>query len=236
VSRDRDRRHLHPLVVPLVHAHQTAAAADEVCGVTQLIETYRPPDTQAVDWAKGRNHAGQIVDPAVVVTHKRPGDSLHQTERWAQRCPDCAHEVSEHLVAEHAGEMFRCEAGGHILGESCSCAITRLRLATFEWVRVPASLAYHLALLCCGCHPTGTIVGYGAHARLTADDLTRVRRLGAHAQALGLRCGMDWDGDRVYMEKGEGDLYHFEKVYGPLGQVKAVLSIKGGRLEEGLRA
>lgn len=232
--RDRDRRHLHPLVLPLLHQHQSAAAADDKCGVTTLIETYRAPDVQALDWAKGRNNAGQIVDPAAVVTHKRPGDSLHQTQRWAQRCPDCAHEVSEHIAAA-PGEILCCAAGGPNLGESCPCTITRLRLATFEWVRVPASLAYHLALLCRGCHPTGTIVGMGAHARMTPDDLARVARLGQHAQGLGLRWGGDWDGDRRYLEKGESDLYHFEKVYGPLAQVQAVLAIRGGRLEEGLR-
>jgi hypothetical protein len=234
--RDAARSSLHPLIEPLVRKHQDLAAADPDCGPTKLIETYRPPGQQALDWAKGRNHAGEIIDPAAVVTWKRPGDSLHQTERWSLQCPECFHEASLHIQRATAGLAATCTAPGPNLGESCPCAASTVRLALAEWALVPASLAYHLALLCRGCHPSGTIVGYGAHPRISDADRIRVVRLGQHAQSLGLRCGMDWDGDHVFMEKGESDLYHFEKVYGPLGLVKAVLAIRGGRLEEGLRA
>jgi len=229
--RDRAASSLHPVMLPLLHQHRTAAAADPLCGPTELIETYRDETQQDADFAKGRDPHGNVIDKAAVVTFKRGGSSRHGTRRWARICPDCPHEAQLHLGGGtfNGSAVLACSAEGHNLGEGCHCAIAAARLTNEStWRMVPASLAYHLALHCRGCHPAGSLLGFGAHERLGPDDLRRYSRLAAYGQAQGLRSGMDWDGDRIYLEKGESDLTHFELAsVGPLEQVKAMLAIKG---------
>jgi hypothetical protein len=109
-------------------------------------------------------------------------------------------------------------------------SLHQLRRRSHDGLMVPASLAVHVALYCQGCHPSGTLLGLGPHEALSRADLARYQRMAEHGQALGLRSGMDWDGDRVYLERGENDLMHLELVVGPLAQVKAVLEM-GGELQ-----
>jgi hypothetical protein len=218
-------------MLPVLDRHQSLAAADPSCGRTVLIETWRSPADQDGDFARGRDASGKVVDRRLVVTAKRGGESWHNLERWARRCPDCPHELGTHILSPSGPAELLCCSAPATGGLSCPCAITARRLEeASEWARVPASLAYHIALLCQGCHASGSIVGFGSHGSLYVEDVSRIKRLGQHGADLGLRCGMDWDGDRVQMERGENDLYHFEYRGAPLSQVVAALSMRGGEL------
>lgn len=232
MSRDRDRRHLHPSMLPILDRHQSLAAADPSCDVTILFETWRSPADQDADFARGRDSAGHIVDRGLVVTAKRGGESWHNMERWARLCPQCPHELGAHIMSPSGpAELLCCSTPAVGAALACPCAITARRLEeASEWTRVPASLAYHIGLLCQGCHASGSIVGFGSHEKLSVADVSRIKRLGLIGAGLGLRCGMDWDGDLVQMERGENDLYHFEYRGAPLSQVVTALSMRGGEL------
>lgn len=43
----------------------------------RLIETWRDEATQALDFAKGRDAQGRVINPAAVVTNAQPGASYH---------------------------------------------------------------------------------------------------------------------------------------------------------------
>lgn len=231
--------HLHPMLRPILSEHRLLAAKEPLCGPTALIETHRTSELQDADYARGRGRDGSVIDPTAIVTRSRAGQSWHGLLRWVWGCPDCPHERGLHLAAAVGGDVLCCSGEGHNLGESCTCAVTTLRMERFgAWRQEPASLAYHLALQCIpGCHPPGTLLGFGAHATLVPADLLRYRRLGEIGQQLGLRWGGDWDGDHVAFEKRENDLCHFEHhAGGTLAQVQAVLAIRGGDLSWGARA
>lgn len=69
----------------LPQVKEKALQHDEDCreeGI-QLIfsETYRSPEEQQIDWLKGRDENGNVVDPHKVVTHAKPWQSWHQLRR-----------------------------------------------------------------------------------------------------------------------------------------------------------
>ena len=218
--RDRDPLHLHPAMLPLLHNHRLLAAEDPEIGPTEMIETWRAPSTQDADFAKGRDAQGNIIDKAAVVTFKKGGLSWHNLTRMMLRCPDGPHESRDH-IAGAGGRIAACSSQGFNLGEGCICAIGLERLHNAgTWVEVPASLAYHLALRCHGCHPPGNLIGFGPHGRLSDEDVAHYGRLADLGRSIGLRAGYDWQ-----------DYTHFEASgVGTLEQVRAVLSIKGGDL------
>jgi len=221
--RDRDPAHLHPLARRIWSAHANAASMDHTVAPVVTIETHRVDETQRVDWMKGRNNAGEIIDKALVVTYKPPGDSWHNLYSWGRRCPSC-----KSLV----------ESVSYACPECAAPAITVERFAA--WELVPASFAWHLALGCVGCHPPGSLVGFGAHQKLRPVDLDRFGRLVRLGEGLGARSGANWDGDSILFERGETDLTHFEYHPGDMSlpAVKAVLAVRGRdiTIDGGLRA
>jgi hypothetical protein len=230
--RDRDPMHLHPAVRPILHEHRMQSAGVPLCGPTALIETHRTRVLQDADFARGRGRDGKVIDKTEVVTESRGGESWHGLYRWVFVCPDCNHDRAQHLAPPGGGDVRACDAAGHQLGEHCVCTVDSLRLERFgRWEQWPASLAYHLALLCAGCHPPGSLLGFGAHTRLVPADLLRYRKLGEIGAKLGLRWGGDWDRDGIALEPRENDLTHFEfQAGGTLKHVQAALSIRGGDL------
>lgn len=90
-----------------------------------------------------------------------------------------------------------------------------------DWARVPASLAYHLALGDDGDEYPGSWEGYGRN-KLDAKDVVAYTHLGEIGEALGLTWGGRW--------KSPVDFSHYELRVAPLSQVVAVLNIQGGDL------
>ncbi len=71
----RELVHLHPKVQPICLEHQELVAK---LGISlMLIETYRDEIEQRVNWMKGRDHLGNIIEPKKVVTHAPAGTSYH---------------------------------------------------------------------------------------------------------------------------------------------------------------
>lgn len=70
-------------------------ALDELGMQTRFIEGARNRATQELDFRKGRNTAGEVIDRRLVVTWKKPGDSWHNLEYPDTRKP-CA--LAYHLV------------------------------------------------------------------------------------------------------------------------------------------
>lgn len=71
----RDIVDLHPVLRPICLEHQGRCSA---LGVNvELIETWRSDGSQFAEWRKGRNNAGEIIDPKAVTTNSRPGLSWH---------------------------------------------------------------------------------------------------------------------------------------------------------------
>lgn len=212
--RHRDRSLLHPRMLPILDAHEAAAATSPIVGPVSLIETWRERATQDADFARGRDSAGRVVDASQVVTAKRGGASWHNMTRRVRVCPDCPHLAERHLSRDAvAGAARTCSL--------CACVAHPERLMRGETTEVAASLAYHLAVRCRGCHPSGTLVGFGAHATIVkgSEDEARYLELAVLGESLGLRAGVAW-----------GDYSHFEVAGLVLSQVVAALQIVGGDL------
>lgn len=79
--RDRDPNHLHPLALMKKNQLETLAGR---AGLPPLLleETHRMPDLQDVDFAKGRDSAGNVIDADAIVTQARGGQSDHNFTRW----------------------------------------------------------------------------------------------------------------------------------------------------------
>jgi hypothetical protein len=214
---DRDPAHLHPIA---------SAKMAQLLSLTQhaglpvvLQETYRDYETQAADYAKGRDEHGNIVDAKAVVTQAKPGYSWHNLRRWIRQCSDCGHEPAEHGPSSDALPAFK----------SCTaCGRRCLAVNVTAWKDVPASMAWHFYI------PTadGGLEGFGAHP-LTAESRARYLDLGRLGQSIeDVVWGGDFDRDGTPFEPGEWDLGHFH--VRPKGatllQVKAVLAIRGGEL------
>lgn len=71
---DRDPNHLHPSVRAVMAEHLRRGGRYLRVG---CVETYRDEFAQAVEWRKGRDENGNVVDPGAVVTNARPGASYH---------------------------------------------------------------------------------------------------------------------------------------------------------------
>ena len=214
--RDRDPAHLHPYASAKMAQH--LSLAQEAGIPVALCETWRDPALQGLDWRKGRDEHGNIVDAAAIVTQARPGQSWHNPTRWARICSDCGHDGEEHGPTGDQLLAFRsCTACGH----RCLAA------NVIAWTQVPASFAWHFYVR----DGAGGLEGLGASA-LTDAAKEHYVHLGALAKQLGVRWGGDFDDDGIPFEKGEWDLGHFEArpPGATLSQVVAVLSIKGGDL------
>jgi len=72
---DSDLNHLHPFVRSILAKHIAAATRHGL--ITKVIETYRDETTQLVNWQKGRDAQGNIIDRAAIVTNAPPGASYH---------------------------------------------------------------------------------------------------------------------------------------------------------------
>lgn len=72
---------LHPIVQPICRAHLSDAWMDAVIALKrmtpELDDTARLDLAQLNNWMKGRNKAGEIIEPKEVVTNNRPGLSYH---------------------------------------------------------------------------------------------------------------------------------------------------------------
>jgi len=204
---------LHPFMLPILARHRQLAAEDGHVGTTRLIETWRGMELQQADYRLGRDDKGNVIDRAKIVTWKRPGTSWHNLQRWVRTCPDCAHFGEQHRGPANAdGAVVRACV-------ECPCAVFPDRLRTGTLKRVPASLAYHLALEEDGDEQAGSLEGFGKN-RLDPKDVARYKRLARHGRDLGLRAGADW-----------GDFTHFELAGFPFATVEAVLNLQDGNLD-----
>lgn len=93
--------------------------------------------------------------------------------------------------------------------------------AAGAWQRVPASLAYHLAIGDDGDEYPGSWEGFGRN-HLHEKDVAAYTRLGEIGESLGLTWGGRW--------KKPVDFSHYELRVAPLSQVVAALNIQGGDL------
>lgn len=222
--RDRDPDHLHPYALAKMNQLFALAGPDPAFAGLSLVlqETYRDEDTQAEDWAKGRDGHGNVVNAALVVTQARPGQSWHGLRRWIRACADCGHHPEFHGPRGESQPGF----------QSCLTCLRRcLSVSVSAWARVPASLAWHFYIR----DPDGSLEGLGAND-LSTEDRVRYERLGALARSIGVRWGGDFDGDGIPFEKGEWDLGHFEarpEGFATLSQVHAALDIQGSDLTLG---
>lgn len=67
---------LHPAIRPLCLAHLEACEAMNL--PVRVTQAYRDPNVQRALWFKGRDAMGNIVEPAKIVTHAKPGWSWHE--------------------------------------------------------------------------------------------------------------------------------------------------------------
>jgi hypothetical protein len=71
----RKVEHLHPWMRPILDRHRQLARSIGL--YTKIIETHRDNSGQLAAWMKGRNEAGKVINPKLVVTNARPGFSYH---------------------------------------------------------------------------------------------------------------------------------------------------------------
>jgi hypothetical protein len=212
-TRQRAEDLLHPVMLPLLSEHRRLAAEDGHVGPVRLIETWRSLTAQQADYGLGRGALGNIIDKTKIVTWKRPGASWHNLLRWVRTCPDC-----QHLGDQHRGPSNAAAAVVRACTE-CPCVVFEDRLRTGTLHRIPASLAYHLALEEDGDEQAGSLEGFGTN-RLDPKDVGRYKRLAQHGRELGLRAGADW-----------GDFTHFELAGFPFATVEAMLNLQDGSLD-----
>lgn len=73
---DRDIKHLHPDLQPLCTEFLMRCKSEKI--PVFITETWRDSKRQAELWAFGRDALGNIVNPMLVRTHARPGQSKHE--------------------------------------------------------------------------------------------------------------------------------------------------------------
>lgn len=72
-SRDLDE--LRPEIRPMVDAF---VAAVKAAGIDMIVTcTYRSPEEQAAEFAKGRDAVGNVINEHLITTKARPGQSAH---------------------------------------------------------------------------------------------------------------------------------------------------------------
>lgn len=110
---------LHPLMQQKMNAVDAVMKAQGV--VVRITEGLRTFDQQAVDWFKGRNQQGIVIDAHAVVTHAPPGYSPHNFGLAVDLIPGIRGLSSwqpnfDVLHPDFAAMVKACEAAGLIAG------------------------------------------------------------------------------------------------------------------------
>lgn len=97
---------LHSILIETCREHMAAAWTDPVLvlkGMTpDLDDTDRLDLAQLVNWNKGRNHAGEVVDAKAVVTNSRPGKSYHNVRYPSGKACSLAYHIR---LRDRAGRL-----------------------------------------------------------------------------------------------------------------------------------